>query len=462
MQVFDLPNLHDAPFRLGIAPADAVIHRSWREARDAVLAALAGGPVRIAVLGGTGTGKTLLLHALADALREQGRTLSVAGSSRVPAELSSDATVLLDDAERLDGVTLRRLAERDGPCVLAGPPTLAGQLPAPFTVTRLLPLPPDEVARFVAVRLAEAGRPRDLLEPDAVLALARLSGGVPRQLNALAGAAVFLAGLDGAATVSRRHVEEAAAMRDGDADVAPPPVFRAEPESGSGLGRDVAATVDAPPPRAPRPKSAATGSRWMTRTRVVAASAAALLVLVTAVLVEFPLGRATSGQVHDPSPAVAAVPTVPQQQAAVPSPPPAPVPPAAEGTVAASPDPAVAVWAPRPRSTTARDSDPPAPPETPSASGSRVVLHYREGAAAEADRIAALLAGQGSRFGRIETRAVRETPHAATIRFFHREDVGAAWALRSVLSATGDDWQVHDFTRFQPRPRRGSLEVWIR
>ena len=460
MQVFDLPNLHDAPFRLGIAPADAVVHRSWREARDAALAALAGGQARIAVLGDTGTGKTLLLHVLAEALREQGRTLSVSGSGWLPAELSSEATVLLDDAERLDEATLRQLAERDGPCVLAGLPTLAGQLPAPFTVTRLRPLPPDEVARFVAVRLAEAGRRRDLLEPDAVLALARLSGGVPRQLNALAGAAVFLAGLDGAATVSRRHVEEAAAMRDGDADVAPS-VLPAEPEPGPSLGRDVAATVD--PPRAPRLKSAVTGSRWITRTRVVAASAAALLVLVIAGLVELPLGGAPSRQARDPGPAVVTGPVAPpQQEAAAPSPPPAAVPPAAERAVVASPDPAAAVWVPRPRSTTARDSDPPVSPETSTASGPRVVLHYREGAAAEADRIAALLAGQGSRFGRIETRAVRETPHAATIRFFHREDVGAAWALRSALSATGDDWQVRDFTRFQPSPRRGSLEVWIR
>jgi hypothetical protein len=90
-----------------------------------------------------------------------------------------------------------------------------------------------------------------------------------------------------------------------------------------------------------------------------------------------------------------------------------------------------------------------------------VVVHYREGNATEADQLAAGLAGQAGRFGRVDTRAVRDAPHEATIRFFHREDVGAAWDLAATLGGDGAGWQVRNFTSFRPKPRRGTLEVWL-
>ncbi len=78
MQALDLPNLHDAPFRLGIDPGEAVEHGPWCKARDEVLAALANGRAHVALFGGAGSGKTLLLHALARMLQDQGRAVRVA------------------------------------------------------------------------------------------------------------------------------------------------------------------------------------------------------------------------------------------------------------------------------------------------------------------------------------------------------------------------------------------------
>lgn len=462
MQALDLPNLRDAPFRLGVGPDEAVPHRSWRALHSGVLAALEDGPARIALLGPAGSGKTLLLHALASALQERGRAARVAGAGTLPADLPRDAILLVDDADRLGGDALARLAERDEACVLAGMPALADRLPAQFAAMTLEPLAPDEVARFVAARLAAAGQRRDLLDPDAVLTLSQRSAGVPRQVNALAGAAVFLAGLDGAGGVGRRHVEEAAAMRDGadlDTGAAPVPT---DPEPAG-----VAAPDPVPPAKTPAEPLTPRRSRRPKPAMVMAGAATGLLLLVGAVLAIHPGGGARPERESRAVPVAPAVPAVPQQQAATPQQDPtAPLPaspskpPAVDGQAAASPGPAVA--APMPRRANPSREPLPSTPESAVASGPRVVLHYHDGGAAEADRLAALLTGQGSRFGRIETRAVPGTPRAATIRFFHPEDVGAAWELEAALRATGDDWQVRNFTSYHPRPRRGTLEVWIR
>ncbi len=157
--------------------------------------------------------------------------------------------------------------------MITGQPVLAERLPRAFSTVALLPLSRDDIARFVAICLAAAGQRRDLMQPDAVLALARLSGGAARQINALAGAALFLASLDDAGEVSQHHVEEAAALRDGDAPPSspPPPVPSAPVEA--------SAPEPVPPPeplspraptRAPRPRLA------------IAAAGAALGLLVLA------------------------------------------------------------------------------------------------------------------------------------------------------------------------------------
>lgn len=77
------------------------------------------------------------------------------------------------------------------------------------------PLAPEEVARFVAGWLSASGRPRALIEPEAVLALARHSEGSLHRVEALAEAAVAAAAREGASIACRRHVDQAASAGDG-------------------------------------------------------------------------------------------------------------------------------------------------------------------------------------------------------------------------------------------------------
>jgi energy-coupling factor transporter ATP-binding protein EcfA2 len=436
MQALDVPNLRDTPFRLGVGPDEVVEHGPWRAARDGVLARLAAGPAHVALLGPAGSGKTLLLHVLARALQDQGRMVRVGDRGGTLPDVSGDAILLIDDADRLDAGAMVRLAARRSPCVLAGPPALTERLPAPFAAVMLSPLSPDEVARFVAVRLAAAGQRRDLLQPDAVLALARLSGGAPRQVNALAGAAVFLAGLDGTAEVGPHHVEEAAALRDGDAP--PPPAVPSAPVEDE-------APEPAPPLRSALPLTPrrvtprrAQRPRWAV---VAAGAATASLLLAGAVLVGH------SGTAPQPREQTAS--------AARLRPSPAPLPAPQEAAVAkapAAPPPSPSVPVP-PR-------DGPATPD-PATASPWVVVHYRGGALAKADRLAAALTGTDPKFSHVEVREVQDAPRNPTIRFFHPEDVGVAWELEAALSAMGETWQVRNFTQYQRKSRRGTLEVWL-
>ena len=91
----------------------------------------------------------------------------------------------------------------------------------------------------------------------------------------------------------------------------------------------------------------------------------------------------------------------------------------------------------------------------------RVVIHYRADSVAgeaEAQSIATrLLPGAGS----TETRAVADVPRAANIRYFFAQDEGAARDLASMLGRGGTSWSVRDFTTYEPKPRAGTIEVWI-
>lgn len=206
----------DTPLLLNTNPREAVAHAEWRRTRAITLAALGRGEA-VALLGPPGTGKTLLLQELANALRHEGQLVHVVERGN-PAELAflTADVLIVDEATRVSVDLVARLCAVGKPLIVAGYPDFARQLARltrPITTVTMEPLSPEEVARFVVARLSASGGRRDLLEPDAVFALARHSGGIVRHVNALAHAAVRIAELEQAPRVSARHVDKAAVAR---------------------------------------------------------------------------------------------------------------------------------------------------------------------------------------------------------------------------------------------------------
>ncbi len=239
-----------------IGAGQAVAHRGWIAAREAALAALRAGPCVVAVAGAPGTGKTLLLEELARVLGESG----IATTMHRRGDLGGDETAgardteavfrvaLIDEADRMDEAALARLAaENRSGLVLA-----RKQLPADgeadplgeavsggrhITFVRLAPLLPGETDAFVHERLARAGHSGDVIGDAAIAAIERFSGRVPRLVNMLASAALFLAASNDAAQVDAEHVAEAAELRGLSVPAAPeeePTTFDAPQASDAG------------------------------------------------------------------------------------------------------------------------------------------------------------------------------------------------------------------------------------
>lgn len=211
-----LPALADPLFQLQIAPDAAFPHPAWQQARAAVLEALDDGGIAV-LLGPPGSGKSLLLKELARTLRRAGKPARLIERTEALDGPPGSGILLVDEADTLGLDALAVLCAGPAPVVLAALPNFPARLagtPRPVREAVLDRLQPQDVARYVAARLDAVGRPRNLVDPEAVLALAEHSGGLLRLVNTLGGAAVFLAGLDGSEHVSRRHVDEAASMRD--------------------------------------------------------------------------------------------------------------------------------------------------------------------------------------------------------------------------------------------------------
>ena len=72
-------------------------------------------------------------------------------------------------------------------------------------------VPPPEAARYVAHRVRMAGAVEDVFTPKAATHLVKLAGGVPRRINLLASAALFVGASEGARAVTVDIVNRAAA-----------------------------------------------------------------------------------------------------------------------------------------------------------------------------------------------------------------------------------------------------------
>jgi type II secretory pathway predicted ATPase ExeA len=218
----------------------------------------------VAVLtGDVGAGKTTLSRALVDAFAERCRFSFVIHPALPPAQLlgaigegfglpkarrkadafaalaehvaaldgaGSFAVVIVDEAQLLAGRAaydelrlLTNLAADDRALVglvLVGQPELRERLRARGgeafaqrvgVAYHVGALDLDETGRYLAHRLAVAGRTAPLFEPDAVAAVHRHSGGVPRRVNQLAANALLEGFAREAAALSPDVVEAAAA-----------------------------------------------------------------------------------------------------------------------------------------------------------------------------------------------------------------------------------------------------------
>ncbi len=250
-----------------IGAGQAIAHRGWVAAREAALAALRSGPSLVAIAGAPGTGKTLLLEELARVLTASGAAITLHRRGDLGQDAAAGAgdaqaafrVVLIDEADRMDETALARLAAdaRSGLVLAckqlpadgeADPRCAAASGGRPVSFVRLAPLLPGETGAFLRERLARTGHPGGVIGDDAIAALEAYSGRVPRLVNMLASAALFLAASNDERQVSAEHVAEAAALRSlaapgepqepatSDAPAPAPAAPESEPASGGAAG----------------------------------------------------------------------------------------------------------------------------------------------------------------------------------------------------------------------------------
>lgn len=98
----------------------------------------------------------------------------------------------------------------------------------------------------------------------------------------------------------------------------------------------------------------------------------------------------------------------------------------------------------------------------PPASGQqRIVIHVPAGSPALDALSARLVSVLEQKPGTVETRHVPDAPGRPSVRYFYPEDEAAARQTAASMTDTGLNWGVQDFSTFQPRPSRGTIEVWL-
>lgn len=443
-----------AQLPLAVSADEAVAHRAWREARDRVLSVVLARPCLVLILGKAGTGKTLLLQDLARTLRAAGADVWLQPRGDLPLDAAQSATgdalgsapdrrrvVLIDEADRMTEAALDRLG-RFGECavVLAGLVGVEGdRLPdAKAVVVSLAPLAPDEVGSFLAEYLALAGLDLGVMGPGAVARLAAHSGGVPRVLNMLARAAVFLASADGG-RVEAAHVDQAASLRSGEPEairLAPTP---AAPAQGKLSSRHLRAALSVSLGIA----AACAGLAWWHGT---AQPSAAMRIASAAALPRFPAPPAAIAAMSAPS-----APTL------------------LESVAPAAPEPTLFV----PDMTVPHLSSRPAPaaplmavaaPPTealPSGTPAQVALRYARGSAsAEARAAGVALALRAAGFAVDGPAAVPLRDARPGARYFFAEDQDAANAVLQAAGMAGRSNQMAA-ARFGDLPRPGLVELVV-
>ena len=444
-----------SPFPVAISLDQVVRHRAWCGARAQVLAALDAGNGPILVTGVSGVGKTLLLQELACELSASGADVFLQSRGDAPLAEAAAGTgrrriVLIDEAKRIDRAALDRLRQF-GECavVLAATSAPGATFGTAGAVVHLAALAADEVGAFVAARLREAGLDADLMTGAAIARLAELSEGIPRALNRLAGAALFLVQVEAAPRVEVGHVDEAAALTDALADWS---AISADPSPVAAEPKSISAHAAAVRPAAP--KAARTGR---VNPYIAAFAAVSVLILFGSLLVG-PGGigdQAGSVKVPEVSPPAmvldAAQPSAPRDAEPAPVSPHPPVPLAEVG-----PSPGVAPQPEVPALPPAR----PAPVETPlpASAPAMVAVRYDRGAADASARAATYAAAlRAAGFAVIGPAPAPHGKAKPGARYFFAEDQDTAAAVLKALGLPGGVKLSNPDPGLSPRP--GLIEL---
>ena len=182
------------------------------EVQQAVLGAIRSRAGAL-VIGGAGAGKTTLLRSVASVLRQNGTPASlVADGDDLPPR---SHVMLVDDAHLLDPDAWEEVTRRGGVLVLAGTQALLGRPTASRQRLVRLELPgltPGDLPAFVANVLRQAGERVSLVPVSSMAALYEQAGPLPGRVAETVRLAVFLAQLEGAATVDPGHIQQASAL----------------------------------------------------------------------------------------------------------------------------------------------------------------------------------------------------------------------------------------------------------
>lgn len=434
------------------APQELVVdHPAWREALGGVRAALSRPSAVVALLGPAGTGKTLLLRALLDELRSEGRaaTLLERGDAEDRPAVQP-GVVLVDEADRIGPAMLEALAASSaGGVVLAALPGFAertGAVPG-ARVVLLRPLGAEESASFVCAR-AEAAGAQGRLTGGAVAEIVANGKGIPRLLDALLTAADFVASLQSASQVTAEHVQEAVSLRgevEAEASAEPLPAAPpAEPEDGG--------SVRSPDPDERWAESGAAAAAPVLARRRTGIKLLLVGVALAALFGAYAMVRPTGSGLGL---RVATAPRRPDATPALPAAPPSAVP-------AADLAPSLAA-AIAPALGQAPDAVPgPVAAGLPRGVAPHVVLTYQQGdAGAERRSFEAARALRAAGFAASDPVPVPGRVPGPGIAYFFAEDQAGAAEIGHALGGAFGEGRAAPLRPDEPLPRPGTVEVQV-